>query len=265
MRSESTSRSEARIELPAFFVLGTGFFAPSYASVDAVHRGEARAAVMPTFPIVLGRARRFTSLVTQMHLEASGLALAAATVDAKRVRSIFASANGELATALHILESMDASASVSAARFVQSVHNTPSGVFSIATGNTLPSNTVAAGEDTVAAALVEAAWMCAEDPSPVLVSFADEPIPALFRPEREVTALAVAFVVAGEGAGRKCTLYADDGVSPEPGASGQHDVSSPIRLALALAASLGARHDAMLLGSLATDGPWSRVCCRIEP
>ena len=256
-------------ELPSMRVLGTGFFAPEYAALADVRAGVERAPVPPPFALVEGRARRFTSLVTQMHLDASGTAIRASGVDAKAVRSIFASSGGELATAVHILDSINETASVSAARFVQSVHNTPSGVFSIATGNVLSSTTIAAGSDTVAAALVEAALLCAEDPSPVLVSFGDEAVPALFRPQRAYRAFAAALVLARHGTGPTLTLCTSDasrdGRALDAGSFGDLD-ASPIRAAIALleAVAAGGTHD-VAVGSLASEGPWSGLSCKVRP
>jgi hypothetical protein len=95
----------------------------------------------------------------------------------KRVRTVFASVQGEVATAASFLRAIAADEALSPARFAQSVHNTPSGLFSIAAGNLEASTTLSAGVHTLAIALQEAHLLLLEDPAPVLVSFADEAIP----------------------------------------------------------------------------------------
>jgi hypothetical protein len=57
-----------------------------------------------------------------------------------------------------------------------SVHNTGSGLYSIASGNTAPSTAIAAGRDSLAMALIEAAGQL-QYATEVLVVFADEPLP----------------------------------------------------------------------------------------
>ena len=266
--------SSSALHLPALRVLGTGFFAPEYGSVRDVCAGVKRAPVMPPFALVEGRARRFTSLVTQMHLEAAGQAVAASSVDARTVRTIFASAGGELGTAVALLGAIGANEPLSAARFVQSVHNTPSGVFGVATGNTAPSNTIAAGPDTVAAALVEAALASPEDPGPLLVSFGDEAIPDVFRIARNYAPCAVAFVVAqvrDDNAESKreprLELRADAHVGTRDAFDAFGDFRySPVAPALAILRALQSvtsEHSDVHVGALAPSGPWSGISCRV--
>lgn len=158
-------------------VRGYGFFSPNFLTgCDARDdvRSPSRAA---TFPIVAGRLRRFTSEGTHRLLEVAGLALAAAGESASAVRAVFGSAHGELETAMQLLLAIDAGDGVSAPRFVYSVHSTAAGLLSIATKNHRPATAVAAGRATVAAALLEAALLLDEEPTPVLVVVGDEPVP----------------------------------------------------------------------------------------
>jgi hypothetical protein len=57
-----------------------------------------------------------------------------------------------------------------------SVHNTGSGLYSIASGNTAPSTAIAAGRDSLAMAMIEAAGQL-QYARELLVVFADEPLP----------------------------------------------------------------------------------------
>jgi hypothetical protein len=61
------------------------------------------------------------------------------------------------------------------------VHNSPSGVYSVATGSTAPTTTVT-GSNAVAAGWLEAGLTAYERPVPL--SIADEPVPAVFHGPR---------------------------------------------------------------------------------
>src|SRR5205814_2939140 len=89
---------------------------------------------------------------------------------------------------------------VSSAHFAQSVHNTPSGFYSVATGNTAPSTTIT-GSNAIAAGWLEAALIAHEAARPVLLSIADEPVPSLFGGPSEHSGVAAAFVVGPASAG----------------------------------------------------------------
>lgn len=183
-------------------VLGHGFFATRWEHArDALEDRRLEALRAPAFRLAQGRLRRFTSLVTQMHLEVCGQALERAQLAADSVVSVFASAYGETETTLELLRGINDQKVASAARFAQSVHNTPSGLFSIATGNRHPSTALAADEHTFARALCEAKLLSLETERPVLLSMADDAIAALLGSERPGEAIACCLLL-GPGAGR---------------------------------------------------------------
>ena len=176
-------------------VEGLGFFSPVYRSAGAARRDERSAVREAEFAIVQGRLRRFTSPGTQRLLEAAGQALATATGSPSEVRTVFGTAYGELETTIDILSWIETGQGVSAPRFVQSVHSTASGLLSIATRNHRPATTVAAGDATVGAALLEAALQILDRPGPVLVVVGEEPIPAELGAGRVYEPCACAFVL----------------------------------------------------------------------
>ena len=188
--------SHARLELPPCQVWGTGFFAPEYATVADALADRRRAPAAPAFAMVQGRLRRFTSLVTQMHLEVCGQALAAAGTPADQVVAVFASEVGETATSIELLSGMLDQGVASAARFAQSVHSTPSGIFSIAAGKRLPAHALAAGERPFERALFESRLLALETGRPVLLSIADDVVPKLLGSQRPGVALAAAVVIS---------------------------------------------------------------------
>lgn len=173
-------------------VIGASFFSTHYASPNDALAARPRAATEPSFSLLRGRARRFTSLAIQMHCEVCGTL---ARQDSDRMPSVFATCHGEIQTAETLIADLFASRVVSSARFALSVHNAPAGLYAVATGTTAPSTTVT-GANAVAAGWLEAALTALDSNRPVLLSIADEPVPAVFRGPVAVAGVAAAFVVA---------------------------------------------------------------------
>ena len=181
-----------------FSVLATSFFSTHHASAADLLAGTERAPVSPTYPLLVARARRFTSLVTQLHMEVCG---ALADKISEPPASVFGTCHGEIQTAETMIAGIR-DGKVSSARFALSVHNSASGLYSVATGNTAPSTTVT-GKNAVAAAWLEAVLTVHETGRSVLLSIADEPVPALFQCPTHPFGLAAAFLL---GPGRGATL-----------------------------------------------------------
>jgi hypothetical protein len=96
--------------------------------------------------------------------------------------TIFASRHGELSRTVAMLHALAADEAPSPAAFSLSVHNSAAGIFSIARGDPAPSTALAAGEETLLWALLEATIRLAADPlSPVLLVYADEPLPGEYQ------------------------------------------------------------------------------------
>jgi len=95
-------------------------------------------------------------------------------------RSIFSSRHGELTRTLGLLKDIAQKQALSPMAFSQSVHNTASGIFGIVNNNTAASTSVAAGEQTLTQALIEAYAQLAQAPQPVLVVFGDDPVPPVY-------------------------------------------------------------------------------------
>lgn len=92
------------------------------------------------------------------------------------LRTIFCSRHGELHRTHGLLAELARGEPLSPMAFSLSVHNTGSGLYSIASGNMAPSTAIAAGRDTLPAALLEAAGQLLRTDE-VMVVFADEPLP----------------------------------------------------------------------------------------
>jgi hypothetical protein len=145
--------------------------------------GEPSAAIVPP------RLARRTSFLTRMAAEVLGQAAAGA--DLSQVRTVYASAYGEVQTLAALLEMLCSDGIFSPARFHNSVHNTAGGHISIATANRAFSTTLAAGAETVAMGLFEALALLDDRGGDAVVIFADE-APAQFGlPPFESLAVAV--------------------------------------------------------------------------
>lgn len=97
------------------------------------------------------------------------------------VPMVFASRHGELARTLTMLSDLAADDEVSPATFSLSVHNASAGVFSIARGETAPATAIAAGDETLGMALIEAAARLSPEQPRILLVYADAPAPSLYQ------------------------------------------------------------------------------------
>ncbi|GGB44611.1 beta-ketoacyl synthase chain length factor [Shewanella inventionis] len=118
--------------------------------------------------------RRFSRLTKMMLTAAHQCQVAPHT------RSIFSSRHGELTRTLGLLEDIVQKQPLSPMAFSQSVHNTASGIFGIVTQNTAASTSIAAGEQTLPQALIEAYAQLTQNPSPLLLVFGDDPVPPVY-------------------------------------------------------------------------------------
>ena len=188
-------------------VLGTAFFSTRHATAQDALAGRERPFTAPACGLLVGRARRFTSLVTQMHIEVCGEVCGGLPADAAGPPiSVFATYHGEIQTAEKLISDFREAALVSSARFAQSVHNTPSGVYAVATGNTAPTTTIT-GANAIAAGWLEALLTALDAERRVLLSIADEPVPAAFGGPGEAVGVAAAFLLgAAPATGRRAEL-----------------------------------------------------------
>jgi hypothetical protein len=223
------------------------FFSTCHASAHDVLAGRERPFTAPAYGLLVGRARRFTSLVTQMHIEVCG----ALQPEAQRALAVFATCHGEIQNCERLIADFRDTSMVSSARFALSVHNTPSGVYSVATGSTAPTTTVT-GTNAIAAGWLEALLIALEADRPVLLSIADEPVPPVFCGPTEPVGFAAAFLLgAAPGAGAPgCTAELaivacgddpeDVPIDPRGGAAARPAGLDPLQ-ALARAADAWAR------------------------
>jgi len=98
------------------------------------------------------------------------------------VRVVFASRHGELARSAELLAQLASSEMPSPMAFSLSVLNAAPGLYGIARKDRSASTAVSAGVETLPMALIEAAAQAWAEPEvPVVVAFADEPPPSVYR------------------------------------------------------------------------------------
>jgi len=250
-------------------VRGVGFFSPGFAGAPALVASRADpAALLPREGILPARARRGTSFVTRMMVDAADQAIAAAGFDIHTVRTVYASAYGEVETALALLRMRHTDDGIlSPARFHLSVHNTAGGLLSIAHGNRSSSTAIAAGAQTVAMGLLEAAALFHESPGPVVVVLADEPVPDALWPGHSYPPVAVAFALDHEAEGALACIEdirQDANAPPVPDLS--HFALNPAAAAVPLLrAVLSAEKASRVLVPLeAARSPWCAVVAPVR-
>jgi Beta-ketoacyl synthase, N-terminal domain len=157
------------------------------ASADAKHPAES------SLPSQL---RRRVSLIGQMAFRAvRGLG------EPRPERFIFSSRHGEFGRNLSILRSLAAREQPSPTDFSLSVHNALAGLLSIAQSNPAGHTSIAAGTDSFACALLEAAaCLAVVSHEPILLVYFDEPLPEPYSEiadsEDDAIALALRLIAA---------------------------------------------------------------------
>jgi hypothetical protein len=206
----------------ALAVQGVGLFSPGFAGVAAFLAGAPDPAVKsPKAAILPAALRRRATPLAAMVAEAVTQAAAEAGLELARVPLVLGSALGEIGIARTMLgEFREGEGLPSPTRFHNAVHNGPAAYVSLATGNRGFSTAIAAGRETPAAALLEAAGLLAERGGAVLVVLADEPPPDPFAPATPwpPAAVALALTAAAPDVPARATLR---GLRHEAGAEVQ--------------------------------------------
>ena len=164
---------------------GVSLLAPGMADWAAgapVLRGERAyepaATVLPVPALLPAAERRRASRVVKLCLELGLQACGAAQRDAKDLPSVFCASNGDGHTLHNICETLAGpDRLISPTRFHNSVHNAPSGYWSIATGSMQASQVLCAFDATFSVGLLEAAVQAHADAQPVLLLAYDSEYP----------------------------------------------------------------------------------------
>ncbi|WP_372590765.1 beta-ketoacyl synthase chain length factor [Guyparkeria sp.] len=146
--------------------------------------------------------RRRAGKSTRLAMTACWQAVEDAGVDPATLPMIFASSTGDTEVLTHSCAALaEPERAISPIRFHNSVHNAPSGYWSIAVGSREPATAIAAHGETAAVGLLEAAMQAVLEHRPVLYVVHDLPFPEpLCQVEPIPEAMAIALVLAPGGA-----------------------------------------------------------------
>lgn len=133
--------------------------------------------------------RRRATPTIRLALQVAQEALAQAGLEARQVGSVFASSGGDSTIIDRICTVLtQPDRPVSPTHFHNSVHNTPSGYWAIATGCRLPSISLSAYDSSFGAGLLEAVGLAQVEKVPVLLVAYDYPAPFPLSEPRPLTA-----------------------------------------------------------------------------
>lgn len=167
------------MSFPSASVIGVGLWMPGYPSARAWLEGRRDAELeVPTGAMLDRKNRRRAGVLTRALADAAAEAMNAAGVDASAIPVVIGSAIGEVATMIGLLDQLwHRNEPLSPAEFTVSVHNAASALISISSKNRGLTTSLAADEDTPAAALLEGLCLVQTRGEPVLVACGDEAIP----------------------------------------------------------------------------------------
>jgi hypothetical protein len=171
---------------------------PARAAVRAVGLWRPTPGAPTPPPRLPPRLRRRASLLVNMVAEVATQTTEAAGVSLASVPLVVGSAFGELGTTVDILRDInqsDGQGIVSPTDFQASVHNTAAAYLSIAYSNRLSSTSIAAGDETAAAVLLEALTLLAVRGGQALAIVADEPLPDVLHTGGAGVAVATALLL----------------------------------------------------------------------
>lgn len=177
--------SVLHFDLHAAGVLAPGL--DSLGALRAVCSGAApyaaQALPLPAPSMLPAQERRRASQVVRLVLACVEQALQSSPFPADALRSVFATDEGTGEVCQQMLETLATTRQVSPLLFPNSVHNAPSGYFSIAWRNREPATVVSLGSESFAAGLLCAAAEAAATRQPVLLAAYD---PAMTAPLSEL-------------------------------------------------------------------------------
>lgn len=205
-------------------VRGIGWWSPGVADWPSAGAALADGTTWPAAPaarpapgLMPANERRRAPDSVLLALTVAEQACAAAGADPRILPSVFASTYGDLAISDYMCATLaDDPAQLSPTRFHNSVHNAPSGYWSIATGAMAPTTSLCGYRATLAAGLLEAATQIGDTGDSILLAAYDI---AGAGPMAEVVASSLpfgcAFVLCADGVGprlRLVTRTVTDGV-----------------------------------------------------
>jgi hypothetical protein len=189
-----------RVYVEGIGVRGDGLDGWESAAEALAGRRDYRPAPVNLPPITLlpANERRRTVTTVKLALAVGAEAFAHAKRAPAEIATVFTSSSGDGDTIHQILESLAAAEiDVSPTRFHNSVHNAPSGYWSIATGSFAPTSSLCVHDASFVAGLLDAAAQAVVDKRPVGLVAYDLPYPEPLNTFRTIgSTFAVALVIA---------------------------------------------------------------------
>lgn len=238
------------------FVEGVGVLGPGLGGWQASRSVLAGAApyphaalVIPPSALLPSAERRRTGLPVKLAMAVGIEAIAQSQRNASELPSVFASSTGDGDNIHYIFEMLaNNGREVSPTRFHNSVHNAPSGYWSIATKSMAPSTSLACFDASFVAGLIEATTQTLASGNAVVLIAYDSTYPQPLHAARPIGAtFGVALVLAGNKTNRSLAEL-------EIVISRKHNASTPIANAEleAIRAGTPAARSLPLLAALAT-------------
>jgi len=186
----------------AILVEGIGAYGPGFSSWPELKmllaRGQDPCTLPPNKPpapaLITSAERRRAPHTVKFSIEVSTQAVEASGRDGSDLRSVFASAMGDVGITHYMCTALNREPKViSPTNFHNSVHNAPAGYWSIGAGCHAPSSSVSAFVDSFGIALLEAWTQAAYNRCPVLCTVADMAVPP---PMEVICQIPAAFAVS---------------------------------------------------------------------
>jgi len=232
-----------------FDLFAAGALAPGVGSLDellALHRGEhtpdATTLQLPSPQALPANERRRASQVVRLTLACAEQALKASPFAIDQLRMVFASDEGTGEVCQQMLESLATTREVSPLVFHNSVHNAPSGYFSIGYQNRQSALSVSLGRESFASGLLCAVTEACSSGQPVLYLSYDAPMPQPMRSLLGVEHLsATAWIIAASGLVSHSVLGSFELSLQQPSGVSDDDVAAWSRLPAAWAGNSSAQ------------------------
>ena len=178
------------------FIEGVGVLGPGlngWSASQPILSGTAPYAdtpiVIPPNDLLPSAERRRTGIPVKLALAVGSEAIAHSQRKADELPTVFASSSGDGNNMHHIFDMLAHNGrEVSPTRFHNSVHNAPSGYWSIATRSMAPSTSLACFDWSFAAGLLEAATQSLKSGNPVALISYDAPYPQPLHATRPISA-----------------------------------------------------------------------------
>lgn len=188
-------------------ILGLGVWSERFADWSALatglQTGSWQSGVEPQPARIAPRDRRRAPKPVKMAIEVMSQACDMAGTEPASLATVFSSAMGDMQITDYMCTALSVTPrEISPTRFHNSVHNAPSGYWSIATGSHAPASAVSAYRYTAPMAFLEAAIQALEETVPVLVVTQEMAAPAALKDTCPTDCdFAAAFLLAPTGYG----------------------------------------------------------------